>query len=32
MSQGIYSLLGLEKVNSVTFPEIKLLAENPRVE
>ena len=27
----IYGLSGLEKVNSATFPEVKLLAENPCV-
>ena len=26
----IYVLLGLEKINSVAFLEVKLLAENPR--
>ena len=29
--QEIYGFYGLEKVNSVIFPEVKLLAEKPRV-
>ena len=28
--QGIYGLLALEKINTVAFLVIKLLAENPR--
>ena len=31
MRQEIYGLYGLEKVNSVTFPEVMLLSEFPRV-
>ena len=27
--QGIYGLLGLEKINSIAFLEVKILAENP---
>ena len=27
--QGIYGLSGLEKINSIAFLEVKLLAENP---
>ena len=27
--EGIYDFSGLEKINSVTFLELKLLAENP---
>ena len=29
--QGIYGRQGLEKVNNVTLPEVKLLVENSRV-
>ena len=29
--QEIYGLEGLEKVNNATLPELKLLAQNPRV-
>ena len=27
--QGIYDLSGLEKINSIAYLEVKLLAENP---
>ena len=30
--QGIYGILGLEKINNATFVEVKLLAENPHKE
>ena len=32
MRQGIYGLLGLEKINRVAFLEVMLLVENPSIE
>ena len=29
MCQGIYGLSGLEKINSIAYLEVKLVAENP---